>query len=154
MLHAIDAQAFDQSISEWLQSQKPLREKAIAVDGKTLRGSRDGEQAGVHLLSVVTADALLTQREFAKHLVEQKGAHYLFTVKGNQPNLLEDLKQIEFEKNCNYRSFTSAEAASFGRGLRSAAMPSVLGLRLRGFSITVSPLWGRPPQTACFAGGC
>lgn len=38
----------------------------------------------------ITADALLTQREFAKYLVEQRGAHYHFTVKGNQKTLLEE----------------------------------------------------------------
>jgi predicted transposase YbfD/YdcC len=38
----------------------------------------------------VTADALLTQRAFAEHLV-QRGAHYHFTVKDNQPTVLEDL---------------------------------------------------------------
>lgn len=135
MLHAIDADQFDGGISEWLRAQQSLSGKALALDGKTLRGSRDGEKAGLHLLSavihkegivvaqqpvdsktneitqvqpliaeldlqgaVVTADALLTQREFAKHLVEEKGADYVFTVKGNQPTLLEDLQQMEFEK--------------------------------------------------------
>jgi predicted transposase YbfD/YdcC len=39
----------------------------------------------------ITADALLTQREFAAYLVMRK-AHYHFTVKGNQPTLLEDIK--------------------------------------------------------------
>lgn len=39
----------------------------------------------------ITADALLTQRAFARYLVEERGAHYHFTVKGNQSNLLEDL---------------------------------------------------------------
>jgi len=39
----------------------------------------------------ITADALLTQREFARYLVEDRQAHYHFTVKGNQPELLEDL---------------------------------------------------------------
>ena len=34
----------------------------------------------------ITADALLTQRAIATHVVEQ-GAHYHFTVKGNQPTL-------------------------------------------------------------------
>ncbi|MCP3897721.1 hypothetical protein, partial [Moraxella sp.] len=29
---------------------------------------------------VITADALLTQREFARHLVEDRRAHYHFTV--------------------------------------------------------------------------
>ena len=38
----------------------------------------------------ITADALLTQRELARYLVEERGAHYHFTVKGNQKTLLED----------------------------------------------------------------
>ncbi|GGM24571.1 hypothetical protein GCM10010129_81300 [Streptomyces fumigatiscleroticus] len=33
----------------------------------------------------VTADALHTQRDHARHLVEDKNAHYLLLVKGNQP---------------------------------------------------------------------
>ncbi|MGP3691746.1 ISAs1 family transposase [Streptomyces sp. IBSNAI002] len=37
--------------------------------------------------TVVTADALHTQREHAKWLVEAKNAHYLLVVKGNQPRL-------------------------------------------------------------------
>lgn len=38
----------------------------------------------------ITADALLTQRELAQYLVEARGAHYHFTVKGNQKQLLEE----------------------------------------------------------------
>lgn len=52
----------------------PLLE-AIAIEGKD-----------------ITADALLTQRELATYLVEKRKAHYYFTVKGNQPGLLEDLE--------------------------------------------------------------
>jgi predicted transposase YbfD/YdcC len=40
----------------------------------------------------VTGDALLTQRELAAYLVEKRKAHYYFTVKGNQPGLLEALE--------------------------------------------------------------
>jgi hypothetical protein len=43
---------------------------------------------------VVTADALHTQRETARFLVEDKHAHYLFTVKENQPTLYGDLKAL------------------------------------------------------------
>lgn len=39
----------------------------------------------------ISADALLTQREFAVYLVEERHAHYHFTVKGNQPRLFEDI---------------------------------------------------------------
>jgi predicted transposase YbfD/YdcC len=40
----------------------------------------------------ISADALLTQRKFARYLVEKRKAHYFFTVKGNQPGLLRDLE--------------------------------------------------------------
>jgi predicted transposase YbfD/YdcC len=40
----------------------------------------------------VSADALLTQRRFATYLVEERQAHYPFTVKGHQPGLLEALE--------------------------------------------------------------
>jgi hypothetical protein len=135
MMQAVDAQEVDAKLGAWILADKSLRDKALALDGKTLRGTRDGEQPGLHLLSavlhkegiivaqqpvdektneitqvqplierldlggaVVTADALLTQREFATHLVETKGADYVFTVKGNQPTLLQDLKDMEFKK--------------------------------------------------------
>lgn len=39
----------------------------------------------------VTADALLTQRKLAEYLVQQRQAHYHFTVKGNQPGVLQDV---------------------------------------------------------------
>lgn len=39
----------------------------------------------------ITADALLTQRQFAAYLVEDRQAHYHFTVKGNQLHLLQDV---------------------------------------------------------------
>jgi hypothetical protein len=43
---------------------------------------------------VVTADALHTQQDLARWLVEQKQAHYLFTVKDNQPTLRRDLAEL------------------------------------------------------------
>lgn len=39
----------------------------------------------------ITADALLTQRALARYLVKERQAHYHFTVKKNQPGLLEDI---------------------------------------------------------------
>ena len=41
--------------------------------------------------ALVTADALHCQKDHAKYLVEQRGAHYLLTVKGNQPTLRKQL---------------------------------------------------------------
>jgi hypothetical protein len=43
--------------------------------------------------TVVTADALNTQRESARHIVQDKGGHYLFTVKDNQPTLRKRIEQ-------------------------------------------------------------
>lgn len=39
----------------------------------------------------VTADALLTQRKLAEYLVQERQAHYHFTVKGNQRGVLQDV---------------------------------------------------------------
>ena len=135
LLQGIDSEEFDGRIGEWLLRQQVLAGKGVAMDGKTLRGSRDGEQAAVHLLSavihkegiviaqqrvdtktneitqvqplfehvnlkgaVVTADALLTQRSIADYLVTQKNADYVFTVKGNQPTLQDDIRDLELKK--------------------------------------------------------
>jgi len=50
---------------------------------------------------------LLTQREFARYLVEDKKAHYHFTVKGNQATLLEDLKCFFKERKTPDASITN-----------------------------------------------
>lgn len=41
----------------------------------------------------LTADALLTQRKLA-HYARARNAHYVFTVKANQPGLLEDIRLL------------------------------------------------------------
>jgi predicted transposase YbfD/YdcC len=117
-------------ISGWLAAQAASSTggaglRALAVDGKTVRGAWRPDGSQVHLLSaishdtgvvlaqreiaaktneipelapllgeldlsglVVTADALHTQRTTACHLVSDRNAHYVLTVKGNQPSLL------------------------------------------------------------------
>ena len=46
---------------------------------------------------VVTADALHTQIDTARYLVGDKQAHYLFTVKDNQPTLKADIEGLHLE---------------------------------------------------------
>jgi len=46
--------------------------------------------------AVVTADALHTQQQTARYLVEEKKADYLFTVKDNQPTLHKDILDVEW----------------------------------------------------------
>jgi predicted transposase YbfD/YdcC len=42
----------------------------------------------------ITTDALLTQREAARYLVEERNAHYLFIAKDNQPTLQADIRLL------------------------------------------------------------
>jgi hypothetical protein len=125
-LQRLDADAFDDLAGQWAQRRTapgPGSLRVIAVDGKTLRGSRHGGDDGRHLLAafdhahgvvlgqleagaktneiplftalldrmditgaVITADALHAQREHARYLA-RRGAHYVITVKRNQPGL-------------------------------------------------------------------
>ncbi len=61
---------------------------------------------------LITADALLTQREFARHLVEDRKAHYHFTVKANQKTLLNDIQHF-FE---NSTALPDVNATNHGHG--------------------------------------
>lgn len=60
----------------------------------------------------ITADALLTQQAFARFLVEEKQAHFQFSVKANQKRLLED---IEFAFK-HRRSNPDTSITNFGHG--------------------------------------
>jgi len=153
--HQVDADELDEKLGLWVAEQQPVLEGAgISLDGKTLRGSRDGEKKGVHLLNavvhgsgvvvaqvrvsdktneipcvkpllsklnikgaVVTADALHTQTETARHIVEDKEADYVLTVKDNQPTMREDIeRQFDFEQQ-------EAERLTKAKGLDEEAFP-------------------------------
>jgi predicted transposase YbfD/YdcC len=139
ILAGVDGDALDAAIGAWLGGLAPPAVeptttrrlwRAVAVDGKTLRGSGPpGEQ--VHLLAaldhhtqsvlaqvdvagktneisrfqpllervdldrtVVTADAMHTQREHATWLVTVKNGAYICIVKRNQPGLYRQLKAL------------------------------------------------------------
>jgi predicted transposase YbfD/YdcC len=147
LLGRVDADRLDAVIGGFVQrrcaTMMPTgRRRVLALDGKTLRGSRyvadDGnEVAGRHLLAVidqharvvlgqvavdgkiseinrftplldglvdldlagvvVTADALHTQREHVADL-HARGAHWLLTVKGNQPSLRRQLAALPWRQ--------------------------------------------------------
>jgi predicted transposase YbfD/YdcC len=139
VLACVDPDALDRAIGAWLAGQQPPTRpppaphprRAVAVDGKTLRGSGHHPRSPVHLLAVmdhtsravlaqadveattneiarfrpllegldladtvVTADALHTQREHADWLVTAKHAAYLLMVKANQPTLHQQLRRL------------------------------------------------------------
>jgi predicted transposase YbfD/YdcC len=154
LVQRLDPDRFDTAISAWIQQRTSALPPAsghrvLALDGKTLRGSRsstdDSGEGARHLLAVIdhdsatvlgqrnvdgktseitelvpllegltglnstgdltgvliTADALHTQREHVEHL-HARGAHWLLTVKGNQPRLRRQLaglpwRQIEVD---------------------------------------------------------
>jgi predicted transposase YbfD/YdcC len=148
VLARIDPDALDQVIGRWLTDQQPpvpttrpppaarvAWRQAVAVDGKTLRGSGHHGRSHVHLLAamdhpirtvlaqtdvahtageiarfrpllerldltrtVVTADALHTQREHAEWLVTVKQAAYLLLVKANQPTLYQQLRRLPWRQ--------------------------------------------------------
>jgi predicted transposase YbfD/YdcC len=123
-------------LGAWLTDRHgDRRRRAIAVDGKTLRGARIRSGRQVHLLAamdhatravvaqhqvngapgevpgfvpllagldlagmVVTADALHTHAEAAEHLVTGRRAHYLLTVKANQPILLDRCQRLAWHQ--------------------------------------------------------
>ncbi len=134
VLQRLDADRWDQQIGQWLSKAYPLGGRALAIDGKTLRGGHDAQKPAPHLLSailhqqavvlgqiavddksneipklpellepipiqgaVITADALHTQKETARFVVEDKKADYLFIAKDNQPTLRQDIAALELK---------------------------------------------------------
>jgi predicted transposase YbfD/YdcC len=148
VLEALDAAALEAAVGSWLAARRlaarppppragPRQRRAVAVDGKALRGTRhaSGDGQARHLLAaadpqaaavlaqaevdgktneitafapllapldlagtVVTADAMHAQREHAQFLVTQKHAHYILTVKNNQPSLHAQLKNLPWQQ--------------------------------------------------------
>jgi hypothetical protein len=85
----LDVHAFEQTLSRWIASRLPQGpEKAICLDGKTARGSRDGDVPGRHLLAAYCpeAQAVLAQVQVDAKTNEHKAALQLLgvlPVKGN-----------------------------------------------------------------------
>jgi predicted transposase YbfD/YdcC len=138
LLQALDPDLLTAAISGWLAgrvcSAQPSTRRAVAVDGKTLRGSRSGDTAARHVMAacdqttgvvlastdvdgktneitrfqplldqigdlhgtVVTIDALHCQRDHVAYLAE-RGAHWIVTVKANQPSLHAQLAALPWQ---------------------------------------------------------
>jgi len=57
VLKKIEVRAFDQKLGAWVARHFLGEGSAIAIDGKTLRGSTDGAQKAVHLVGAVLQEA-------------------------------------------------------------------------------------------------
>ncbi|POX58712.1 ISAs1 family transposase [Streptomyces sp. Ru62] len=142
VLQRVDGDDLDAAIGAWLADREPKPAqapderpmRALAVDGKTIRGARRQNGTQVHLLAamtaggqviaqrevgrktneitvfkpllapldlagtVVTFDALHSQTEHARFLVEDKQAHYIAVIKGNHPTLQQELKRLPWRE--------------------------------------------------------
>src|SRR6266540_3412176 len=138
LLQALDPDLLAAAIGRWLAARIPApppgSRRAVAVDGKTLRGSRTRDSAARHVLAaadqrtgivlastdvdtktneitrfadlldriddlrdvVITADALHCQRDHVAYLA-RRGAHWILTVKGNQPSLHQQLASLPWQ---------------------------------------------------------
>lgn len=54
ILTHIEVKAFELALSNWLAQAPAVAEEALAIDGKTVRGSRSKQQAAVHLIAAYT----------------------------------------------------------------------------------------------------
>ena len=84
LFRALDVAAFERAIQAWLAGRQADGDawRVLALDGKTLRGSRDGEVPAVHLLSAFApaAAAVLAQLRVAATTNEHKAGLRLLRV--------------------------------------------------------------------------
>lgn len=82
LLRQLDADHLDRIIGAWLAGRHAAGWDHIAIDGKVLRGSRDGDVPGVHLLAAYApqAAAVLGQLRVAATTNEHKAALRLLGV--------------------------------------------------------------------------
>ena len=65
LLRGLDADRLDATIGDWLAARHAGGWEHVAIDGKVLRGSRDGEVPGVHLLAAYAPQAACVVAQMA-----------------------------------------------------------------------------------------
>ena len=152
VLKDLDPAGLDARLTSWFFTRTGAiaGRRVIAVDGKTMRGARTGDNPAPHLLAaldqasgvvvgqrrvsdksneipalpdllapmdldgaLITADAMHTQRSTAQWIIS-RGAHYLLTVKDNQPGLKRELEKLPWKDVPS----TSVPDGSHGRRVR------------------------------------
>lgn len=86
----LDVPAFEHAIGRWLSQQKRAGRRAIAIDGKTLRGVQGDRLPGVHLLAGFEHEAgqVLGQLPVAAKTNEHKAALELLELIPVQGNVI------------------------------------------------------------------
>lgn len=83
IFRALDISAFEETLSRWIRSRLPQGEELIfALDGKTARGSKDGEVPGQHLVAAYAGQyqAVLAQIRVDTKTNEHKAALQLLGI--------------------------------------------------------------------------
>jgi hypothetical protein len=83
LFRALDIRAFEAAVAVWIRSRiKPGQAAVISIDGKTLRGSRDGDLPGQHLVAAYAPDvqAVLSQLRVDAKTNEHKAALQLLGI--------------------------------------------------------------------------
>jgi hypothetical protein len=58
VFRALDIDAFEAALSRWIAARRPPgAERVVSLDGKTARGSKDGDAPGQHLVAAYDGDA-------------------------------------------------------------------------------------------------
>ncbi len=83
--------AYNVSDQRWMGSELVAEKSNEIPAAQNLLRQIDIEGA------LVTADAMHTQVETAQIIVQEKGADYLFTVKGNQPTIVKNVRRLKPE---------------------------------------------------------
>jgi len=78
----------------------------------------------------VTADALHAQRDHACFLTSEKGAHYVFGLKGNQPTLAEAAERLLRHSPVAYETHDKGHGRTEHRYVRVATIPKALAATL------------------------
>jgi hypothetical protein len=88
LFRSLDVSVFENALSGWMTTRLPQGQQPLSLDGKTARGSRDGDVPGVHLVAAYSAEAqaVLAQLQVDTKTNEHKAALQLLgilPVKGN-----------------------------------------------------------------------
>src|SRR5659263_86704 len=121
-LQTLDADALDDAFGGWAQGRtkpSPAVRRRVAVDGKTLRGSGLAGGSGRHLLAAL---------DHAEYLVDQRAAHFVLTVKRNQPHLYARLAALPWrEVPVGHDTRASGHGRAEWRTLKITAVTAGLG---------------------------
>lgn len=82
ILRAVDVQLLEEALSRWVRSRLPADLEQLSLDGKTLKGSREGELPAQHLLAAYApqVQAVVAQMRVQATTNEHKAALQLLGV--------------------------------------------------------------------------